>query len=158
MGTSSLALIALITVFGSQQLQWAVSSHASDLDAYAIAEIVEMLRQEAGSNVHRISGRSGAEPAQAELDASSGNRSSHSHSRSARDNSNCHSLPSEIHVTKEETDETGNVVRVCEGTVQVAKCEGTCHSELRPSVHSPNGFAKVICLFTFCLLLPSFLP
>ena len=64
--------------------------------------------------------------------------------KSLKDNSNCHALPTEIHVTKEETDESGNVVRVCEGTIRVAKCEGTCHSELRPSVHSPTGFAKVI--------------
>lgn len=63
--------------------------------------------------------------------------------RSLRDSSNCHSLPSEIHVTKEETDDSGNVVRVCEGTIRVAKCEGTCLSELRPSVHSQTGFAKV---------------
>lgn len=68
--------------------------------------------------------------------------------RLLRDSSNCHSLPSEIHVTKEETDESGNVVRLCEGTIRVAKCEGTCLSELRPSVHSTTGFAKVRPFFT----------
>jgi hypothetical protein len=67
--------------------------------------------------------------------------------RLLRDSSNCHSLPSEIHVTKEETDESGNVVRVCEGTIRVAKCEGVCLSELRPSVHSTTGFAKVSSFF-----------
>ena len=55
---------------------------------------------------------------------------------------NCLSLPSEIHVTKDETDETGNVVRTCEGTIVVSKCEGTCQSELRLSVSSPTGLHK----------------
>ena len=86
---------------------------------------------------HRISARSGVPMIE---ESTSGVRSNKT---SRDDSSNCHSLPSEIHVTKEEADETGNVVRVCEGTIRVAKCEGTCLSELRPSVHSPTGFAKV---------------
>jgi hypothetical protein len=77
---------------------------------------------------------------------SSGRRGGH-HGRdisqeSSSHNGNCLSLPSEIHVTKDETDESGNVVRSCEGTITVSKCEGTCRSELRPSVSSPTGLHK----------------
>ena len=55
----------------------------------------------------------------------------------------CTTLPATIHVTKDELDEAGNVVRVCEGDLQVSKCEGTCASQLKPSVGSPTGFTKV---------------
>lgn len=76
--------------------------------------------------------------------------------------SNCHILPAEIHVTKEDMDETGNVRRTCEGNIIVSKCEGTCRSELRPSVSSPTGLHKasirhqggdIIFLFFFFSLL-----
>ena len=59
----------------------------------------------------------------------------------------CHLLPTEIHVTKEELDESGNTIRTCEGDIQVHKCEGSCSSELRPSITSPSGFAKVESFF-----------
>lgn len=55
----------------------------------------------------------------------------------------CSTLPTTIHVIKEELDESGAVARICEGDVQVSKCEGTCSSQLKPSVSSPTGFAKV---------------
>lgn len=55
----------------------------------------------------------------------------------------CETLPSSIHVTKEEMDGDGNVVRVCEGDITVSKCEGTCSSQLKPSVASQTGFHKV---------------
>lgn len=55
----------------------------------------------------------------------------------------CQTLPTSIHVTKEEHDQSGNVIRSCEGMVVVNKCEGTCMSQLRPSVTTPTGFHKV---------------
>lgn len=58
--------------------------------------------------------------------------------------STCETLPSSIHVTKEEHDQAGNVIRICEGTIIVNKCEGTCVSQLQPSVTKPTGFLKVI--------------
>lgn len=55
----------------------------------------------------------------------------------------CETLPSTIQVTKEEYDDLGNVVRSCEGTIGVTKCEGTCTSQIQPSVVTPTGFLKV---------------
>lgn len=55
----------------------------------------------------------------------------------------CNTLPSSVHVTKDEWDDAGSLIRTCEGEVIVSKCEGTCSSELRPSVASPTGFQKV---------------
>ena len=57
--------------------------------------------------------------------------------------STCHMLPSVIHITKEDIGESGSTVRTCEGDLQVNKCDGSCLSELRPSITSPTGFAKV---------------
>ncbi|KAI1292876.1 Partner of bursicon [Halotydeus destructor] len=54
----------------------------------------------------------------------------------------CTTLPTTIHVTKDELDDSGNVVRMCEGDISVTKCEGTCSSQLKPSVGSPTGFHK----------------
>ncbi|XP_055931020.1 partner of bursicon-like [Argiope bruennichi] len=54
----------------------------------------------------------------------------------------CETLPSTIQVTKEEYDDLGNVVRSCEGTIGVTKCEGTCTSQIQPSVVTPTGFLK----------------
>ncbi|XP_035227654.1 partner of bursicon-like [Stegodyphus dumicola] len=54
----------------------------------------------------------------------------------------CETMPSTIQVTKEEYDELGNVVRACEGTIAVTKCEGTCTSQIQPSVVTPTGFLK----------------
>lgn len=55
----------------------------------------------------------------------------------------CETLPSTIQVTKEEYDDLGNVVRSCEGTIGVTKCEGSCNSQIQPSVVTPTGFLKV---------------
>lgn len=57
--------------------------------------------------------------------------------------SNCATLPLTIHINKEELDPAGNIIRNCEGTFTVNKCEGTCISTLQPSVVHPSGFLKV---------------
>ncbi|XP_050702834.1 partner of bursicon-like [Eriocheir sinensis] len=54
----------------------------------------------------------------------------------------CETLPSTIHVAKEEYDESGRVLRVCEEDVAVNKCEGACVSKVQPSVNTPSGFLK----------------
>ncbi|GAB6021191.1 hypothetical protein CHUAL_003816 [Chamberlinius hualienensis] len=56
--------------------------------------------------------------------------------------SSCETLPSTIHVSKEVTDENGQLLRTCEGEVAVNKCEGTCSSQLQPSVVQSSGFLK----------------
>lgn len=43
----------------------------------------------------------------------------------------------------EVTDENGQLVRTCEGDLAVNKCEGTCTSQLQPSVVKASGFLKV---------------
>ncbi|XP_076327986.1 partner of bursicon-like [Tachypleus tridentatus] len=63
-------------------------------------------------------------------------------SMSTMDRTTCTTHRSEIHISKEEQDEVGNVVRMCEGTVTVTKCEGTCVSQIQPSVKTPSGFFK----------------
>lgn len=59
----------------------------------------------------------------------------------------CNTLTSTVHVTKEEKDTNGLTFRSCEGDIIVSKCEGTCNSQLKPSVASPTGFKKVSRLF-----------
>ncbi|XP_069179667.1 partner of bursicon [Procambarus clarkii] len=54
----------------------------------------------------------------------------------------CETLPSTIHVAKEEFDEAGRVVRTCEEDLAVNKCEGECISKVQPSVNTPSGFLK----------------
>ncbi|XP_075213750.1 uncharacterized protein LOC142319958 [Lycorma delicatula] len=54
----------------------------------------------------------------------------------------CETLPSEIHITKEEFDELGRLQRTCNGDIQVTKCEGACNSQVQPSVITPTGFLK----------------
>ncbi|XP_018569361.1 partner of bursicon [Anoplophora glabripennis] len=54
----------------------------------------------------------------------------------------CETLPSEIHLTKEEYDELGRLQRTCNGEVAVNKCEGSCKSQVQPSVITPTGFLK----------------
>ncbi|XP_030754854.1 partner of bursicon [Sitophilus oryzae] len=54
----------------------------------------------------------------------------------------CETLPSEIHITKEEFDELGRLQRTCNGEVAVNKCEGSCKSQVQPSVITPTGFLK----------------
>ncbi|XP_026496207.2 partner of bursicon [Vanessa tameamea] len=55
---------------------------------------------------------------------------------------NCETIPTEIHVTKEEYDEMGSLVRSCSGEVIVNKCEGICNSQVQPSVVAATGFLK----------------
>ena len=55
----------------------------------------------------------------------------------------CNTLTSNVHVTKEEKGKNGLVYRICEGDITVSKCEGTCNSQLKPSVASQTGFKKV---------------
>jgi len=54
----------------------------------------------------------------------------------------CETLPSNIHVTQEERDERGRLVRTCEEDVRVSKCEGACPSKVQPSVNTLSGFYK----------------
>eukprot|EP00095_Tigriopus_kingsejongensis_P004037 maker-scaffold5_size1054832-snap-gene-5.10 protein:Tk04037 transcript:maker-scaffold5_size1054832-snap-gene-5.10-mRNA-1 annotation:"bursicon-beta" len=56
--------------------------------------------------------------------------------------SSCETLPSEIHITKDETDENSLVIRTCEENIAVNKCEGACRSTLMPSAVNPLGFQK----------------
>ncbi|XP_050533747.1 partner of bursicon [Daktulosphaira vitifoliae] len=61
----------------------------------------------------------------------------------ADDNSEgCETLPSDLHITKEEFDELGRLQRTCSGDVAVNKCEGACNSQVQPSVITPSGFLK----------------
>lgn len=79
---------------------------------------------------------------------------------------NCETLPSDINIIKgqlnkigviisvsfqlylnnisEEYDELGRLQRTCHGEIAVNKCEGTCNSQVQPSVITPTGFLKVI--------------
>lgn len=43
----------------------------------------------------------------------------------------------------EEYDELGRLQRSCNGEVAVNKCEGSCKSQVQPSVITPTGFLKV---------------
>lgn len=61
------------------------------------------------------------------------------------DDENCETLQSEVHITKDEYDETGRLRRTCSGDVTVAKCEGFCNSQVQPSVVTTTGFSKVSC-------------
>ncbi|XP_026733510.1 partner of bursicon [Trichoplusia ni] len=54
----------------------------------------------------------------------------------------CETIPTEIHVTKEEYDDMGRLLRSCSGEVSVNKCEGMCSSQVRPSISAPTGFSK----------------
>lgn len=60
------------------------------------------------------------------------------------DRGNCATYPLTIHVSKEEFDLAGNLIRTCEDNITITKCEGTCISSLQPSVVNPTGFLKVI--------------
>lgn len=44
----------------------------------------------------------------------------------------------------EEYDELGRLQRTCNGEVAVNKCEGSCKSQVQPSVITPTGFLKVM--------------
>ncbi|CAB4062528.1 Partner of bursicon [Lepeophtheirus salmonis] len=54
----------------------------------------------------------------------------------------CETLPSDIHIVKEEFDQISNLVRTCEANVAVNKCEGACVSSIKPSALSKSGFTK----------------
>ncbi|CAG9132759.1 hypothetical protein JYU34_017537 [Plutella xylostella] len=54
----------------------------------------------------------------------------------------CETIPTEIHLTKEEYDDLGRLRRSCSGDVSVNKCEGMCNSQVQPSVVTPTGFLK----------------
>jgi hypothetical protein len=56
--------------------------------------------------------------------------------------STCETLPSEIHITKDEYDRSSLLVRTCEESVAVNKCEGACASSIQPSALNPRGFKK----------------
>jgi len=56
--------------------------------------------------------------------------------------SSCETIPSEIHITKDEFDKASGISRTCEQSVAVNKCEGACASSLRPSALNSNGFSK----------------
>merc|ERR1711988_53827 len=55
---------------------------------------------------------------------------------------NCETLPSKIHITKEEYGPTKELVRTCEEDVELAKCEGSCVSSTMPSAMERSGFMK----------------
>merc|ERR1712007_85253 len=55
---------------------------------------------------------------------------------------NCETLPSKIHITKEEYGPTKELVRTCEEDVELAKCEGSCVSSTQPSAMERSGFLK----------------
>ncbi|XP_076047532.1 bursicon subunit partner of burs [Oratosquilla oratoria] len=55
--------------------------------------------------------------------------------------SECETLASTIHVTKEHFDEVGRMIR-CEDDLAVNKCEGACSSRVQPSVNTASGFLK----------------
>lgn len=61
---------------------------------------------------------------------------------SSRGDENCETLPSEIHLVKEEYDELGRLQRTCNAEVVVNKCEGLCNSQVQPSVITQSGFLK----------------
>uniref|UniRef100_A0A336KB63 CSON005830 protein n=1 Tax=Culicoides sonorensis TaxID=179676 RepID=A0A336KB63_CULSO len=61
---------------------------------------------------------------------------------SNRGDENCETLPSEIHLVKEEYDELGRLQRTCNAEVTVMKCEGLCNSQVQPSVITQTGFLK----------------
>ncbi|XP_030027856.2 partner of bursicon [Manduca sexta] len=54
----------------------------------------------------------------------------------------CETVASEIHVTKEEFDDMGRLIRSCSGDVSVNKCEGMCNSQVHPSISTSTGFQK----------------
>ncbi|CAH0557448.1 unnamed protein product [Brassicogethes aeneus] len=54
----------------------------------------------------------------------------------------CETIPSDLHLTKEEYDELGRLQRTCNGEIAVNKCEGSCKSQVQPSVITPTGFLK----------------
>ncbi|CAN8021979.1 unnamed protein product [Ixodes persulcatus] len=56
--------------------------------------------------------------------------------------SSCRLQPTTIRITRDQNDELGSLTRTCEGTVLVSRCEGTCISQVQPSITLPHGFLK----------------
>ncbi|UYV60472.1 Bursb [Cordylochernes scorpioides] len=55
----------------------------------------------------------------------------------------CDTHDADVRITKEEFEvESGELLRSCHGDIQVRKCEGTCDSQVRPSVVTASGFLK----------------
>lgn len=63
-------------------------------------------------------------------------------SEARRFQSTCETIPSDIHITKDEFDSNSVLIRTCEETVAVNKCEGACVSSIKPSALSSHGFQK----------------
>jgi len=61
---------------------------------------------------------------------------------SSRYKSTCETLPSELHITKDEYDHSNLLVRTCEESIAVNKCEGACASSIQPSALKHTGFQK----------------
>ena len=56
--------------------------------------------------------------------------------------STCETIPSRIHITKDEYDSNSLLIRTCEEDAAINKCEGACASSLKPSAFKANGFQK----------------
>jgi hypothetical protein len=56
--------------------------------------------------------------------------------------STCETLPSSIHLSKEEYSQGKELQRTCEADVTLNKCEGTCASGIKPSAIDRSGFIK----------------
>ncbi|XP_065300944.1 partner of bursicon isoform X1 [Dermacentor albipictus] len=54
----------------------------------------------------------------------------------------CRLQETSIRITRDHSDDQGSPVRTCEGTVLVSRCEGTCVSQVQPSISLPHGFLK----------------
>ncbi|XP_077513532.1 bursicon subunit partner of burs [Amblyomma americanum] len=54
----------------------------------------------------------------------------------------CRLQETSIRITRDHSDDQGTPVRTCEGTVLVSRCEGTCISQVQPSITLPHGFLK----------------
>ncbi|CAG0889956.1 unnamed protein product [Cyprideis torosa] len=58
------------------------------------------------------------------------------------DRETCRMVPKTIHLTKDELNVNGRLERTCVEDTAVNKCEGTCFSEVHPSIKMPTGFLK----------------
>ncbi|KAH7961670.1 hypothetical protein HPB52_011197 [Rhipicephalus sanguineus] len=59
----------------------------------------------------------------------------------------CRLQETSIRITRDHSDDQGSPVRTCEGTVLVSRCEGTCVSQVQPSITLPHGFLKAPSVF-----------
>lgn len=58
----------------------------------------------------------------------------------------CQTMATNIELNKDEYSSNGELIRRCRGTALVAKCEGACISNLRPSINAITGLLKVLSL------------